>query len=175
MSADAPGSALSPPSRGESILIVYGITGHQKAPDETWSLLSVRLGELLKDPPFTGVSSLAAGTDQRFAEAVLKHGGELHAVLPSMNYGSSMETEEHRSRFQQLLAAASKVEQLNYPQPSEEAYLAAGRRVVDLCDVLVAVWDGRPARGKGGTADVVTYARHVGRRVEVIWPAGVKR
>ncbi|WP_237707452.1 hypothetical protein [Serinicoccus profundi] len=86
-----------------------------------------------------------------------------------------MQTDEDRHRFQQLLAAATKVEQLNYRQPSEDAYLAAGRRVVDLCDVLVAVWDGLPAQGKGGTADVVEYAREVGKPVEVVWPAGLTR
>ncbi|WP_114906928.1 hypothetical protein [Ornithinimicrobium murale] len=156
-------------------MIAYGISGHQKAPDEAWSLLSVRLGELLRSPPFVGISSLAAGADQRFAQAVLDYGGELHVVLPSFNYASSMETEQDRSGYQKFLAAATKVEQLNYPQPSEDAYLAAGRRVVDLSDVLIAVWDGLPARGKGGTADVVAYAHRAGRRVEVVWPAGLKR
>ncbi|MBB1512752.1 hypothetical protein H5399_09065 [Tessaracoccus sp. MC1627] len=157
-------------------MTVYGITGHQKAPDETWALLSMRLGELLSGPaPVTGVSSLAVGADQRFAQAVLSQGGELHVVLPSKNYRSSMETDVDRDRFQQLLAAATTVEQLNYRQPSEEAYLAAGRRVVDLCDMLVAVWDGLPAQGKGGTADVVEYAREVGKPVELVWPAGLSR
>jgi hypothetical protein len=31
--------------------------------------------------------------------------------------------------------------------------------VADQCDALVAVWDGQPARGRGGTADIVAYAR----------------
>ena len=29
--------------------------------------------------------------------------------------------------------------------------------VVDLTDIVLAVWDGQPAKGKGGTADVVAY------------------
>lgn len=156
-------------------MISYGITGHQKAPKAAWELLDLRLSELLNDPPFVAVSSLAVGADQRFALAALSRGGELSVVLPSLGYESSMETEEDRSRFQHLLAAAAKIEQLEYPRPSEEAYLSAGRRVVDLCDVLVAVWDGQPARGKGGTADAVNYAREMGKRVEVVWPAGLSR
>jgi hypothetical protein len=40
----------------------------------------------------------------------------------------------------------------------EDAYLAAGQRVVELSDIVLAVWNGKPAKGKGGTADVVAYA-----------------
>jgi hypothetical protein len=40
---------------------------------------------------------------------------------------------------------------------------------------LCAVWDGLPARGYGGTADVVAYARQHGKPVHVIWPAGARR
>ena len=41
--------------------------------------------------------------------------------------------------------------------------------------MLVAVWDGQPARGLGGTADVVAYARQRGVPMEVIWPQGATR
>lgn len=153
----------------------YGISGHQNAPQMVWELLATRLPDILGGPPFIGVSSLAAGADQRFAEAVVHLGGELHVVLPGGNYESSFGSEDSRDRFKRLLTEATEVEQLDYPEPSEEAYLAAGKRVVDLCDVLLAVWDGLPSHGIGGTADVVEYARQVGRRVEVIWPEGVRR
>ena len=46
-----------------------------------------------------------------------------------------------------------------------EAFLAAGRYIVDHCDVLFAVWDGLPAGAMGGTGDVVEYARRSERRV----------
>jgi hypothetical protein len=50
--------------------------------------------------------------------------------------------------------------------------MAGGRAVVDRSDVLMAVWDGQPARGLAGTADVGAYARERGVPVEVIWPEG---
>jgi len=53
--------------------------------------------------------------------------------------------------------------------------MAAGKRVVDISEHVIAIWDGRPAGGYGGTADVVAYAHAVGRDVTVIWPAGVVR
>lgn len=46
---------------------------------------------------------------------------------------------------------------------------------LDLADALIAVWDGEPARGYGGTADVVDLARTRGLDVTVIWPDGASR
>ena len=40
-----------------------------------------------------------------------------------------------------------------------EAYEQAGRYIVEHSDVLLAVWDGLPARGRGGTAEIVAWAR----------------
>ncbi|MGA3159798.1 MAG: hypothetical protein ABSC77_01175 [Terracidiphilus sp.] len=46
-----------------------------------------------------------------------------------------------------------------------DAYAQAGRYVVDHCDVLIAVWDGKPARGRGGTAKIVQYAQEQNRPI----------
>lgn len=156
-------------------MTTFGISGHQKAPQSVWDLIADRLPVILGDPPFAGVSSLAAGADQRFAEEVLRHGGELHVILPSPAYESSFDEHSDLYLFKSLLSQASGVETLDFREPTEAAYLAAGQRVVDLCDVLVAVWDGLPAQGNGGTADVVAYARSVGTPVNVVWPSGVRR
>ncbi len=53
--------------------------------------------------------------------------------------------------------------------------MAASKLMVDEADELYAVWDGKPARAYGGTADVVAYARDHDTAVRVIWPAGAKR
>jgi hypothetical protein len=53
--------------------------------------------------------------------------------------------------------------------------MAASEFMIDHADELYAVWDGQPARGHGGTADVVTYARQRGVSVRVIWPEGAER
>ena len=51
----------------------------------------------------------------------------------------------------------------------------AGKVVVDRSSVVLAVWDGQPSRGLGGTADVVAYARQRGVTVTVVWPEGASR
>jgi hypothetical protein len=48
-------------------------------------------------------------------------------------------------------------------------------QVVPHAYELFAVWDGKPARAYGGTADVVAYAREHGTPVRVIWPDGAQR
>ena len=40
----------------------------------------------------------------------------------------------------------------------EHSFLEAGRYIVDHCDRLFAVWDGKDAEGEGGTGDIVHYA-----------------
>lgn len=158
-------------------MTIFGVTGHQSAPPEAWLLLDRELEEMFRTEPsgFTGISSLAAGADQRFADAVLRHGGTLDVVRPSDRYEESFATADDLAKYSRLLARASQVEGLTFPRPSEDAYLAAGQRIVDRCDVLIAVWDGQPALGKGGTADIVDYAEQVGRTIRVVWPQGVRR
>lgn len=55
-----------------------------------------------------------------------------------------------------------------FVESTEQAHLAAGQAVVDRSERLVTVWDGKPARGIGGTADIVSYARQKGVSVAVL-------
>jgi len=34
-----------------------------------------------------------------------------------------------------------------------------GHAIVDECDLLIALWDRKKAKGVGGTGDIVTYAK----------------
>jgi hypothetical protein len=47
--------------------------------------------------------------------------------------------------------------------------------MLDDVDQLIAVWDGGPARGLGGTAEIVQLARRHGLTVHVLWPEGARR
>jgi hypothetical protein len=154
----------------------FGITGHRVLPSgiaeqavEHWRR-TLPSGSALH-----GVSSLADGADQLFAEHVLASGGSLEVILPCAGYAGSLISDRSRVRLRELVRASVTVRTLAYPEPSEQAYLAAGHALVDRCDHLFAVWDGLPARGLGGTADVVAYARSRGCPVTVLWIPGVHR
>jgi hypothetical protein len=142
--------------------VLVGITGHQKLSERCARLVRVEMDNILAraDAPLVGLTSLAAGADQIFADAILSAGGQLSVVLPSDNLESSFECLTERARFRTLL---------------DRAYWSAGQAIADRSEVLIAVWDGEPARGLGGTADVVRYARERGKEVHVIWPAGCAR
>lgn len=111
------------------------------------------------------VSGLAEGADRLVAREVLAlPGATLTAVLPLPvdDYENDFETDESRSEFEGLLAKAHAVEVMPPAPTRRAAYAAQGRWVVDHSDVLVAVWDGRKARGPGGTAEIVAYAAERG-------------
>jgi hypothetical protein len=96
-------------------------------------------------------------------------------VIPSAGYRRSFATDTGRATYQRLLAEVSEVIELPFPAASDEAYWAAGQRIVGLADVLLAVWDGSSSRGLGGTADVVAFAAECGVPTTVVWPPGSRR
>jgi hypothetical protein len=156
---------------------MVGMTGHQGLPPATAELVTAALHKTLARyrPGLLGVTMLGPGADQLFARVVLELGGNLYVVIPARRYRDGFPEEADRRGYDELYPHASYTERLPYVESTEEAHMAGGRAVVDACEVLVAVWDGEPARGHGGTADVVAYARHVGRAVEIIWPEGATR
>lgn len=153
-----------------------GLSGHQNFPEGAVDFVRESIRRVVgSSEDLVGVCSLAVGADQMFATEVLAGGGDLLVVVPSHRYETTFSNEEDRRAYEELLGQAASVETLDYDAPSEEAFFAAGRRVVQCSDVLLAVWDGRPAAGLGGTADVVAYARDLGRTIEIIWPEGIER
>ncbi len=121
--------------------------------------------------PLTLLSPLAEGADRLAAHEILRlPGTELRAVLPlhQADYETDFATEESRTEFRDLLARAVIIEVIPPQASRAEAYMAVGCRIVEACDILLAVWDGQPSRGLGGTADVVAYARKIGRPVIII-------
>ncbi len=138
-----------------------GITGHQRLKDPTrWSWVKQQFDQVLDSVavPVTGSTSLAIGADQLFADAILEHGGSLEVIVPFVNYEFTFSEGHDRQEYLRLLASASDQKVLEQYASDEEAYMAAGQCVVDRVDLLVAVWDGAPAAGMGGTGDVVNYA-----------------
>ncbi|HEY7198729.1 MAG TPA: hypothetical protein VIC57_00880 [Candidatus Dormibacteraeota bacterium] len=156
-----------------------GGTGHRLLPAPTARLVDRALrrrlaGHARAAGALVGVTSLADGADLLFAEAILALGGTLEVVLPAARYRELLPVDA-LGAFDRLLARAGQVRCLTFPDSTSEAHMAAGQALVDAVDLLIAVWDGRPARGFGGTGDVVAYARERGVPVEVVWPPGAFR
>ncbi|MEV6795859.1 hypothetical protein AB0M87_28575 [Streptomyces sp. NPDC051320] len=154
-----------------------GVTGHRSIPHEALTHVQDALHALLcgHSGSLEALSSLAAGADQLFAGIALECGAELTAVIPSGDYELGFDDKGELARYQWLRSRAAQEVRLAFAHATDEAYYAAGTYIADNCDRLVAVWDGRPARGRGGTGDIVSYAIGKGTPVTVIWRDGVQR
>jgi len=115
---------------------------------------------------FSVISPLAEGADRLVADVVLKHGGTLEALLPLPieEYEKDFTTPESNHEFRELLAESHRVTvtdcgvPLDDPNYRQKSYLRVGQETVARCDILIALWDGEPSRGIGGTADIVALA-----------------
>jgi hypothetical protein len=162
--------------------IHVGVTGHRpnRMPELQWRRikrnLSRTMAKIEAENPNRRpvlVTGLAEGADRHAAFVALGRGWSLHAILAF-----------HRSRFEEdfpdpyaigefraLLKASDILEEPNerwhIRKAPEKGYVAVGQRLLRLSDVLIAIWDGRPSRGKGGTVDVIKRAR--AKRIPVFW------
>lgn len=135
--------------------------------------------------PYRVLSPLAEGADRVVVQAVLEYpGAHLDVVLPFTveDYLEDFETEESKTEFRDLLARCRQPVFLrtrsirddrhdpgNQAELRRDAYIQVGQYVVDHCDVLIAVWDGQPARGRGGTVEIVKYAEEQNRPIIRVW------
>jgi hypothetical protein len=142
---------------------------------------------------FCALTPLAEGADCIVAEEILSRSDvnapTLKVVLPLTvdDYRKDFTSAAARKTFENLMSKArvaltlrneSLAEEYASERPNpdkvakarRQAYEDVGRFVVDHCDILIALWDGRPANGQGGTADTVSYARHTRCPVYVVDP-----
>jgi len=155
--------------------MIVGITGHSNLDEATAVSVRDALREHLArlDPAsLVGVTCLARGADQIFADIVLAHGGKLEVIAPAADYFDRIPDADARARCDKYLAQATSVRTLPFEHAGHDAYTAASKALVDRSELLLAVWDGST---NGGTGEAVAYARVRDREVAVIWPDGAGR
>lgn len=124
------------------------------------------------------ISPLAEGADRIFAEEAIEPrymldaegrrlvslGYKLECPLPFRREEYAQDFKRHagsREAFEKLLGRAKgAVLELDGIRADAGAYETVGRVVLDQCDLLIAVWDGQPAGGPGGTAHIMQIARN---------------
>ena len=172
-----------------------GVTGHRpdKLDQEAGAALAVQIEAMLQrkrqqlarlrdenaglyadaTPCLRVISALAEGADRLVASAALRQNCDLMAVLPFARdlYLRDFVEQASRDDFSALLGCASTIIELDgqYDPPGarKAGYASVGMNIVRHSDLLVAIWDGRSARGRGGTAEIVDYA--VRNDCPVIW------
>lgn len=156
-------------------MIRIGVTGHRILSELDKIELGVEeaLGsveQLFPAENLTVISALAEGADRIVAWRVLaRPDARLVVPLPldESDYIRDFSSEESRVEFSTLLGRASKIERMPPTLARDQAYEAAGEYVLNNSDVLLTIWDGGPAQGRGGTADIVSRARK--RKLRIAW------
>lgn len=131
--------------------------------------ISRQIEELIKCGAAEFFTGMALGVDMWCAEAVqeLKQSHpeiKLTAVLPCSGQDAKWSATE-QERYHAILRRCDKVLCLSESY-TKDCMLARNRALVDLCDLLVAVYDGKP----GGTKHTVDYAQKKGRKILIIPP-----
>ena len=159
-----------------------GITGHRDILQSEISLCKEQikryLSRLLKsvDKPLLLLSPLADGADRLFVEAGKELGLEYEVILPMPIELYTKDFDENSLvEFNSLLIHAKKYSSIDiingksiddikeYGLDRDKQYLAIGEHLAQECDTLVALWDGEYNQKVGGTADVVTYRKNLGK------------
>jgi hypothetical protein len=172
-----------------SVDLRVGVTGHRWLHSEDETLAEVVRDVLreLRDVcavsstattrvGLTVLSSLAEGADRVVAAAGLAIGARLEVVLPlaESDYRTDFGDAESDGQFATLLAEAASVTVAPGSRPRPAAYEVAGETVLQRSDVMLALWDGLPSRGPGGTAELVAATEAAGKPlvwIEVARPA----
>lgn len=157
--------------------LVVGVTSHRNIPASEMPALRQHVRELFArlqhefpHLPLTLLSSLAEGGDQLVAEEALQAGAKLIAPLPFARefYARDFVDAAVRARFEALCAKAQVIElpllaghtrgvvALASEQRNRQ-YAQAGTFVAWHCQLLIAIWDGKPSQHVGGTAQIVDY------------------
>jgi hypothetical protein len=171
---------MDEPGPGQLSGLCIGVSGHRDLAEAR--TLERRVKEALRRldrhfaaaelprPELTIASSLAEGADRLVARIVLRRpGARLLAVLPlpPEQYQADFAAAASKRAFDRLLGRAEQVLIAPAAPSREAAYAGAGRAVLAHSDVLIALWDGLPARGLGGTAELVAEARALA--MPLIW------
>jgi hypothetical protein len=124
------------------------------------------------------ISSLASGSDQWTSDEALNLGYELQVVLPydRNEYSKDFILQNELDTYNRLCNVATAILELDGKAaeikgdkriPDSHNYEVSGRALLNQTDLLVAVWDGQPAHGPGGTGQIVLEALQCG--IPVIW------
>jgi len=124
------------------------------------------------------ITSLADGVDTLATDVALTRGWPVDTILPfpRAEYARDFGEAEGLSDHQRLLSASRAVFELPGERMADgdgAAYERAGRVTLAQCDILLAVWDGKPPRGRGGTGQIVGEAVLLGLPVILLDPDGL--
>lgn len=160
-------------SRNSDALIV-GVTGHRRLPSDAKPDIVAKvekvfddLAEEFPDRPVRLLTSLAEGGERWVTDVAVLRRFEIHAAFPCpiVEYEDEFTDAESvaefrwmRDRTAQWFCFSGNGHATGTTADRYQQHETVGRYIVDQSDVLIALWDGRPAARAGSTAQTVLYA-----------------
>ncbi len=131
--------------------------------------LTAQTKKLIDDGAEEFLTGMALGVDTWAAEAVLSLREtypriRLIALIPCSDQASRWRPEQ-QERYRDIIFQCDQTVTLS-AQYTKTCMRDRNRALVDMCDVLVAVYDGK----RGGTMQTVNYAKKTGKRTIIIPP-----
>lgn len=149
--------------------LLVGVTGHRHLEMSQRPALLERIQQVLREihgafphTPLVMVNALAEGADMLVAEAALDMGWTLFAPLPMepKRYAQSFDCPDAAARMLELIDQGMAHVVLGTADDDNAlCFLKLETYLAQHAHVLLALWDGDAAGGKGGTASVVHTAR----------------
>ncbi len=145
-------------------LWLVGFAGHRHIGDEaaTKAVLRRELDAMAASltGEIVGVSSAAAGADLLFLEACQEAGFKTIVLLPftRARFAEDFSDPTEWQRASGLIDSAWWHEQVAGNEDAPAAYHVVAREILTLSDRMIFLWDGKPPRGLGGTAETVADA-----------------
>jgi hypothetical protein len=151
--------------------LFVGFSGHRELANP--ELVAQRIRDALRQlaertgAPLAAVSSAAKGADTIFAEIAVEQGLPWTLLLPFPieEFRKDFSKPEEQADWQRVECLLPRALRTVIESPvgqRPEAYNDCGIRTVDESDVLLVVWNGQNRADKrGGTGDIVEYARRV--------------
>ncbi len=120
-------------------------------------------------------TQLAIGADTLFAETAIELNIPFIVLLPidKENYIKDFEKNDIK-KFEKLLAKANSVEVVSsigdkQYRATDLNYQKAGRRMIEIADIVIAVWDGKISEKIGGTYDMIKYSQQQHKNLHIIY------
>ncbi len=165
-------------------MIKIGITGHRpnrlKVPEKklaarvrsvlTGLMKAASSGKSVDVPMLDIISPLAEGCDRIVARETLALGQRISAVIPferrdyETTFGDAATTKEFRTLWK---AASERTVLKGTLARAEAGYVAVGMVTLARSDLILTIWDGKPAAGRGGTPEILQNAIEWG--IPIIW------
>ena len=115
--------------------------------------------------PAWGITGMALGVDQDFAQACADLGVPFTAAVPCTGQDATW-PDTSRRYYKHLLACAAEIFVVSPGPYAPWKMQKRNEWMVDHADEVLAVWNG----SAGGTANCVAYVRRVGKNVHRIFP-----